>query len=407
VQNISVISQNSILAESGGWIGQQYFGKGLSTPQDLFGKIPYLMRCCSNGSMLNPKTGGLVGANSTAFVNKSFSTGRMIGAFSGGIFGDMPAWQSGAAIITRSYSRGTCSVSPGSGGMLGGNSSGTSYSVNYIDVENSYCCGPISGAYLDATVLSQPGSPCYFFSIYHSYGQTGQGWNKAMALSELQEYNVSPVEGLTCTWLDDYSPTLSGADSTPFILNHHSVAVYGNNTDIILYREGGKTQAGIIPASSGGIYRLVSINNTYPSNIYPAQNQVSSHPAINGSTGVISIAPKMTYNNYEFKVKYEPASPNIQYLTVSLYWMLVNNVAAYRDVTYTVLKSSMDDITPIVTVDPATAGRDLVAYEIHKKVNINYRVGPLPLTDEALDKMYNLKHTVSRTNAGHHNINQK
>ena len=128
----------SRLAYYGGWIGQQYFGKGASSNNAT--------NCYSTGDISRDYSGGIFGYGTGSYsgnvsANNCYSTGPISGEESGGIFGYYAGYSSGNASANNCYSTGGIS-DYSSGGIFG--SLAGSYSGN-ASATNCYSTGTISG----------------------------------------------------------------------------------------------------------------------------------------------------------------------------------------------------------------------------------------------------------------------
>lgn len=128
-QNFIISNSSSTLDNLGGWLCQNYFGKGAT------GCI--ITNCSSNGS-ISTGSGGIVGAycgvdSGSVTISKCYSIGN--GTSSGGIAGNGTGNNAGNVTITNCYTNGPMTGS--SGGIIG-SSSGTSGVVN---ISNCYTSG--------------------------------------------------------------------------------------------------------------------------------------------------------------------------------------------------------------------------------------------------------------------------
>jgi len=146
VYNLEVKAVNgSTLASGGGWIGQEYFGKGVSNSciincssegdiSDLGGGIVgqasssgsgstlYIRGCSSNGA-IGQYGGGIVGhyagENSGSIICESCWSEGVIGQEGGGIYGDYAGVNTGSAVARNCYSTGLIQID--GGGIFGAN----------------------------------------------------------------------------------------------------------------------------------------------------------------------------------------------------------------------------------------------------------------------------------------------
>ena len=150
IQNIGVVpgTTPSTLAQGGGWICQQYFGRNVS-----FGTMKVL-NCYSTGVIGALESGGIFGSlsgyqasgNTIIYAENCYSEGAISGSKSGGIFGKSVGFDAlnNVKIYAKNcYSKGAISGS-NSGGIFGQN---TGYRVSSnveIYAENCYSTGAIS-----------------------------------------------------------------------------------------------------------------------------------------------------------------------------------------------------------------------------------------------------------------------
>jgi hypothetical protein len=128
VFNLEVnIINNSTLAESAGWIGQIYFGKGVENN--------YFVNCSSNGNLPGGSTGGIVGA----YAGSSGGNLSIIGCYSlgnigntdGGIVGEYAGDSGGTVKCEQCWSLGT--IGNNAGGIYSqnaGSNAGNVYATN-------------------------------------------------------------------------------------------------------------------------------------------------------------------------------------------------------------------------------------------------------------------------------------
>jgi hypothetical protein len=136
-----ITSNNSTLASGGGWVGQQYFGKGISTG------IISATYCYSTGA-ISGYAGGIFG-DSTGFLasggtitaSNCYSTGN-IGLFAGGIFGDVTGNSSRGGSITASNCYTTGNIGDWAGGIFGCDT-GYAATGGTITASNCYSTGTI------------------------------------------------------------------------------------------------------------------------------------------------------------------------------------------------------------------------------------------------------------------------
>ena len=167
VKNINMSTlNNSTLANYGGWIGRQYFGRGSSNVIvdncSSSGAIGYnaggicgcyagrdggevnVSKCYSSGAIgagaigdyAGGICGGYAGYEGTANVSKCYSSGAISGAFAGGIYGAFAGdGSSGEANVSNSYSSGA--ISGNAGGIFGA-SPGTTVDSNTYVANNAW-----------------------------------------------------------------------------------------------------------------------------------------------------------------------------------------------------------------------------------------------------------------------------
>jgi hypothetical protein len=137
IQNLGVESSNSV-ADYGGWIGQQYFGKNASGN--------YVENCYSTGDM-GQEAGGIFGQYGLASATNCYSIGT-VGSLAGGIFG---ANSQGSA--SNCYSTGP--INGGGGGIFGYQTSSSASATN------CYSTGPINGGGIFGISSSGSATNCY------------------------------------------------------------------------------------------------------------------------------------------------------------------------------------------------------------------------------------------------------
>ena len=196
IRDLGVVTSNgSTLASSGGWIGQSYFVKGISS-----GSIT-VTNCYSTGN-ISTNAGGIfgsfVGDGSTAgsiTVTNCYSTGN-ISNNAGGIFGQYVKHNSGAISIISSNCYSTGTIGSDAGGIFGRSTGESSYAGS-ITVTNCYSTGNISsnaggifGRYsrYGSSSMNITSSNCYSTGII---GQYAGGIFGASAGDESTEGNIT------------------------------------------------------------------------------------------------------------------------------------------------------------------------------------------------------------------------
>ena len=146
IEDLGVVTSNgSTLGIYGGWIGQEYFGRNISS-----GTIS-VTNCYSTGN-IGSEAGGIFGfstgyssSGGTITATNCYSTGN-INSFAGGIFGSDAGQSSSGGSVTSSYCYSTGTIGSGAGGIFGG-FVGELSSGGTIKSSNCYSTGTIgSGA---------------------------------------------------------------------------------------------------------------------------------------------------------------------------------------------------------------------------------------------------------------------
>jgi hypothetical protein len=156
IRNLGVESTNSV-ADSGGWIGQAYFGNDATEN--------YAINCYSTGD-IGSSGGGIFGLGSSGSATNCYSTGDIINGFpgtgGGGIFGQV---SQGSA--SNCYSIGD--IADRAGGIFGFNSQGTASNC-YSTGDIGSNAGGIFGAFSSGSATN-----CYSTGNYSSSGGSGIG----------------------------------------------------------------------------------------------------------------------------------------------------------------------------------------------------------------------------------------
>lgn len=320
IYNLEVSTVNgSTLAAGGGWIGQAYFGKGVSNN--------YIINCYSTGGLPGASSGGIVGsyagsgtgaslkiigcsssgavgqldggiAGAYAGANggnvqceQSWSTG-IIQGFAGGIFGDY-AGDSGAANAGNCYSIG--SIGNSAGGIFGrfaGNNGIASaqrcYSRGAVDTDGGGIYGIGAGSDGGTTFAIN----CYSAGIITTSGRgiygTGKAngsdtncyvangtWSSVAANAALQGL-PNPVVGLAWTSTGVDQPyELSFMGYTPYTIANITAVPELNRSFESSIDPGGSTAAAIV---SGKSYTILQITSAGSAGTF----------TIDSTTGVIS-----------------------------------------------------------------------------------------------------------------------
>lgn len=240
IYNLNVAaSGTTTIANSGGWVGQQYFSRGAS--------YNYIVNCSSNGN-ITEKAGGILGANVAVFnasniyvvgcnssgstiaqhsggiigygvasdggnisIDKCFNTGTTIGTLTGGITGASTAGgdllqNGGNVIITRCYTTG--SIGQNGGGIVGLYSVKDLVTPGSIIVSNCYTRGQIGFA-AGGIIARQSGqgslgsitvTNCYSFGFINEYagGIYGYDWGTgALASNCYTTGSNNPGQGIS------------------------------------------------------------------------------------------------------------------------------------------------------------------------------------------------------------------
>ncbi len=346
VQNIGVVTSNgSILAQSAGWLCQQYFGK--------FAANNVIQSCYSTGDITN-NAGGIVGAyagnSGNITIENCYSTGDIAGNYAGGIAGERAGYF-GQATVNACFSTGLIS-GQGSGGICGSYAAVSGdmniiqcYSTGIILGSNT---GGIFGEYAGSNSGAIGANTCY------STGSIGAGADKGGIFGTNAAYNSGSATVTNCyilgtgavfglpigngtidqqncyvangSWSDvDANVALDGiptpADvglawaridgpNSPYKLINIGYSPYGRslqNNYSQTVAAGGATNPVIV---TGHTLKLIAINGQYP----------SAFPTItfNDITGVIQTSVADAGKSYTFFIydSINPYAVTIFYLTI-------------------------------------------------------------------------------------------
>ncbi len=317
----------STLAEGSGWIGQPYFGKGVTynyfTDCSVDGPIPAnsggivgnfagsdagevnFTRCYTLGVIGN-YSGGICGKTAsttgTIIIAYCYSTGE-IGQFAGGI---LAANSDGLIIIQYCYSSGVIGMS--GGGIVGSNAG------NFISVTNCYSTGIINasagGIYgADISLISRA-IRCYTSGmginatsggIYannsddNAIGTTNYSeCNNGNSGTWTTSHTVGILNGIPTTGLYGDSwcqPTLE----SPYELSSIGISPYTTDISTSFYQaitQGGTSVPSILPA--GYTYSILAATDVSTDTQIPFAGKFS----INSTTGVITVARDCPIGSY-------------------------------------------------------------------------------------------------------------
>ena len=275
VSDIFVNAYNSTLADNAGWLGQQYFGKGVtgSTFTD----------CGSNGA-ISSGSGGVVGANAEQLtLSKCFATGA-IGAGAGGIVGSF----ADSVVVQNSYSSGA--IGDAAGGIFGASAANSLASNTYAVGTIGLLAGGIFG-----DLHSSP-------TVLHSYtsglsagGVTG-GILAGSATDGVSNYSEANNSGFL--WNDSHAVmVLTGIDAIwksigtnePYKLLAFSASPYADSTQTIT--------AGQSSTAVYGYYNSCSILS-----ISGGSAGSYADIAIDSDTGVVSTTALVEAGTYSLLV---------------------------------------------------------------------------------------------------------
>lgn len=285
------------LANSGGWIGTQYFSKGaqenyiisclsdgdiiyasggivganagLDTPSNL------TIRGCSSYGSIGEACGGIVGVDAAInsgivninqcfsigvisdyaggivggsggidggfiTVTNCYSTGNINGTDAGGIFGDNAGVNDGVVVVQNCYSQGT--IASGSAGIFGSGAGGGI--PGSVTADNCYSSGSINpggyGIYITGDNVTAT----------NTYIGNG-GWNDITAQTQLTGFGTLP----TSTWL-------SLGLNIPFILNNFGITPYNLN-DILPSLDLNQNYSQTVLAGNSTISGVVAGNKNF------------------------------------------------------------------------------------------------------------------------------------------------
>jgi hypothetical protein len=347
VFNIKVeISNGSTLAEGGGWIGHEYFGK---SAMDC-----YIINCSSDGD-ISDNSGGIVGSyagegqeNESSLKIIGCSSSGIIGSNSGGIVGNYAAQNTGNVRCETCWSTGQ--IGAGSGGIFASNAGDTSgsttasncYSEGLINTngggifgayagnpsdreaiaENCYSRGNISGdaggifgaeakstssatnCYSIGTIVTAGNGiygtdPQAGYTLLNCYSADGT-WNTTTADSELLGIPITPNR-VGQTWVatiedEPYEILLMGY--TPYtienIVSFEGSPILNKEIEPTGIYQGSSTNAAII---SGKSYEIIEYfeGGTDPASF--------STITIDSNTGVISTTSSTTPGTYPLAIR--------------------------------------------------------------------------------------------------------
>jgi hypothetical protein len=273
VFNLEVLSIGATtLAIGAGWLCQSNFGNSALNN--------YIINCYSTGEILGQYSGGIVGSSAASnggnlTIIGCSSSGVISGEQSGGIVGFDSATGLGTLTIQSCWSSGIINSS-GAGGIVGSNS----YNVT---ITNSYSNGIISGDNAGGIIGANPGSTlataiitnCYSFgNITNS--NSGGICGSLNSGNTVQITNCYSVGNVTNTFAGAICGINLGGSAT--ITNCYAV---GTVTDIVGYIVGGSadipatcySEAGSPGGNGGGVWRDAKANTVLtdtPSGGYPS-----------------------------------------------------------------------------------------------------------------------------------------
>jgi hypothetical protein len=260
VQNInSALSGSSTLANSGGWICQNYFSKGVSNN--------LVNNCYNSGAVNNSYCGGICGRNfaqsGNATIKKCSNTGFINNFGSGGICGGYSGNTSGTVSITNCSNAGTIGDIV-NGGICGTN---TGYNLGKVSITRCSNTGIISGNYAggicgdNAIVSLTSCSNTGLISGTGSGGITGSevGYNNNNLCSIINCYNTGNITGSNAGGITGSEVGYNNsATYTPNILIQNCYSLANIAT----------TCGGICGGTEGSTYSnipIVNITNCYTS----------------------------------------------------------------------------------------------------------------------------------------------
>ncbi len=323
----------STLAEGSGWIGQPYFGKGVTynyfTDCSVDGPIPAnsggivgnfaasiagqvnISRCYSLGT-IGDNSGGICGKTDSTtgsiIIANCYSSGD-VGEYGGGI---LAANSDGLIIIQYCYSRGAIGAS--AGGIIGANAG------NFITVSNSYSSGSIAalagGIYGADISLMSRAMNCYTSGIGANATSGGIYANNsddnAIGSANYSERN----NGNSGTWTPlhtdgvlDGIPTIGSlygdtwcrpTINALYELTYFGLSPYTTDISTSYYQaivQGGTSIPSVLPA--GYTYSILAVYDDSTDTQIPFASKFS----INASTGVISVARDCPIGDYTVIVR--------------------------------------------------------------------------------------------------------
>ncbi len=243
----------STLADSGGWIGQQYFGKTASNN--------VANNCYSTGEISGSGSGGIFGGSAgtnsgNASATNCYSTGEISGQNSGGIFGDGTGSSSGNASAINCYSTGGISGEE-SGGIFGYYAG---YSSGNASANNCYSTGEISGDYSGGIFGYGAGSNSGNASATNFYSTGGISGNYSGGIFGYQASYSGNASATNC-----YSTGVISGESSGGIFGYQA-GYRGNVSATNCYSTGvisGYYSGGIFGSDAGQNSGNASANNCY------------------------------------------------------------------------------------------------------------------------------------------------
>jgi hypothetical protein len=328
---IKLIGVSSTLSSGSGWIGQDYFGNGVS---DVY------ITNCSSDAPISSNSGGIVGRNcgdnsGEVLISGCYSLGN-IGASAGGICaaggtlsgigisncysegpmglgagGILAASSGGTITINNCYSRGDIGTS---GGGICGSSAGGTITINgsYSSGNIGTLAGGIFGAGASGTIAANECYTCgasalgatntggiysnssndnlYGGANYSELNHSSSGWSDTNARNTLDEPPaVGDLWGIT--WCHT-------ANNQPYVFSRFGLTPYSTSLTISYsetVRRGSSSAASIL--APGYTYYILAVFNE-DEELIPIPAGIT----INSSTGSVSVANNTPIGTYTLEI---------------------------------------------------------------------------------------------------------
>ncbi len=304
VQNFTTAISSSTLATEAGWLGQSYFGKGVTGNQitgctntgavnanyaggivgayaGSSGGLLNIVNCSNIGIASLSFTGGIVGyrfgynTSNTCEISGCYSTGNISGSNAGGLVGADVGYNDNASYtpvvnITNSYSLGTIATT--CGGICGGTNGSVYTNTPSITITNCYSSGTIVNANSGIVSTSYP-TTITQTNVYAAAG----GWVNSIANANLTGAPTNfNTPGITWTMV---SP------GSPYVLSLYNSQLYSPNnaSGTTTYTSAGS----VFGSVSGYTYIIININqvaDVVTTKVFAYKGTIASPYAYNYNT---------------------------------------------------------------------------------------------------------------------------